>query len=151
MILNGNVLTEVLPLKDLYTVFNEHKRLKVFASKGRCCVICDREGSLLLVTVGKAGDRHVDLYTDDFVLITVDHTLPKSIAKKLGWTRSEIEALDNKQPMCEPCNKGKGNSLISDEEYREERLKQGYPQRIMGVEIIRQLVYNESIFNRSLV
>ena len=150
MILNGRQLTEILALNDLYTDYGGHKRLKVFVKKGRKCIICDREGVLLLVTVGTSGDRHVDLYTDDFVLMTVDHTLPKSIARKLGWTKSEIEALDNKQPMCEPCNRGKGNKTISDEEYREQRQKHGRPKRAEGVEVIRKLVYNQGIFNRSL-
>lgn len=149
MILNHRELTTILPLKELYTDYANHKRLKVFAEKGRNCIICDREGSLLLITVGPAGDRHVDLYTDDFVLMTVDHTVPKSIARKLGWTRSEIEALDNKQPMCGPCNWGKGNKQVTDEEYREQ-CKNRKPQRKVGVEIIRELVYNQGIFNRSL-
>lgn len=151
MILNHRELTTILPLSDLYSVYFNHKRLKVFAKKGRKCIICDREGSLLLITVGKGGDRHVDLYTDDFVLMTVDHTMPKSIARKLGWTRSEIESLDNKQPMCEPCNGGKGNKTISDEEYREQKQRYGTPRKRVGVEIIRTLVYNKGIFNRSLV
>ena len=151
MILNHRELIEILPLKELYTDYKGHRRLKVFANKGRCCVICERDGNLLLVTVGEDGDRHVDLYTDDFILMTVDHTMPKSIARKLGWTRSEIESLDNKQPMCEPCNGGKGNKVISDEEYKKQRVNATYPQRKIGVEIIRELVYNNGIFNRSLV
>lgn len=151
MILNHRELVEILPLKELYTRYAKHKRLKVFANKGRECIICEREGVLLLVTVGVGGDRHVDLYTEDFVLLTVDHTMPKSIARKLGWTRSEIESLDNKQPMCEQCNGAKGNEVISDEEYKERRMKFWQPQRKVGVEIIRELVYNNGIFNRELV
>lgn len=150
MILDNRELTTILPLKELYTVYSNHKRLKVFANKGRCCVVCEREGTLLLITVGKNGDRHVDLYTDDFILMTVDHTMPKSIARKLGWTRSEIEALDNKQPMCKYCNSSKGNEVISDEEFKERRMATYVPERKTGVEIIRELVYNQGIFNRSL-
>lgn len=150
MILNHRELREILPLKELYTKYKGHKRLKVFANKGRCCIICEREGVLLLVTYGKDGDKHVDLYTEDFVLMTVDHTMPKSIARKLGWTRSEIESLDNKQPMCEQCNGAKGNEVISDEEYKERRMKVWQPKRKVGVEVLRELVYNEGIFNRSL-
>ena len=151
MILDSRELTTILPLKELYTVYSNHKRLKVFANKGRKCIICDREGTLLLITVGKNGDRHIDLYTDDFILMTVDHTMPKSIARKLGWPRTEIEALDNKQPMCKHCNSSKGNEVVSDEEYRERRMQVWKPVRREGVELIRQFVYNSNIFDRSLV
>ncbi len=151
MILNHRELTTILPLKELYTRYAGHKRLKVFAEKGRKCIICDREGNILVITVGKAGDRHVDLYTDDFILMTVDHTMPKSIARKLGWTKTEIESLNNKQPMCEHCNGAKSNEVISDEEYKERRMKHWIPKRRVGVELIRQFVYNENIFDRSLV
>lgn len=105
---------------------------------------------MLLVTVDKGGGKHVDLYTDDFVLMTVDHTIPKKQAREMGWTRKQIEDLTNKQPMCIACNNKKGHKLVTDEEYKEQRLRNGYPQRITGVEVIRELVYNQGIFNREL-
>lgn len=151
MILNGNELIEVLPLSELYKVHNRHERLKVFAQKGRECVICGREGVLLLRTLDKGGGRHIDLYTEDFVLITVDHIVPKKVGKALGWTRSQREALSNKQPMCSPCNGIKGHSEETNDEFRERVVKNGYPRKVTGVEVIRKLVYNENIFNRSLV
>lgn len=151
MNLNGNQLIEVLPLKELYAVHQRHDRLKVFAQKGRECVICDREGVLLLVTLDKGGGRHIDLYTEDFVLITVDHIVPKKIGKMLGWTRSQREALSNKQPMCLPCNNKKGHSTESNEEFKERVVTNGYPQVRKGVEVIWQLVHNSNIFNRELV
>lgn len=141
MILNGNTLTEILPLSDLYTVYHEHHRLTVFVHKGRKCVNCDREGVLLLVTEGRGG-IHVDLYTDDFVLMTVDHIVPKKVGRQIGWTKEQIEDLLNKQPMCGPCNWHKGHKLT--QERREK------PPRINGSEVIRQLVFNEGIFNREL-
>lgn len=150
MKLNGRTLIEILPLSDLYSVYKTHDRLTVFVNKGRECVICNREGTLLLVTVEETGHRHVDLYTDDFVLITVDHIVPRKIGKEIGWARQQIESLLNKQPMCDPCNNKKGSKNLTNNEFKERRLKHGYPRKISGVEIIRQLVYNDGIFNKNL-
>lgn len=151
MILNGNTLVEVLPLKDLYSIYKDHERLRVFANKGRECVICGREGVLLLLTVDKSGGRHIDLYTEDFVLITVDHIVPKKIGKMLGWTRSQRESLSNKQTMCLTCNNKKGHSTETNEEFKERTVRNGYPHKVTGVEIIREMVYNNNIFNRELI
>lgn len=148
MILNGRILTDILPLRDLYTDYRTHKRLQVFVHKGRECVTCDRVGTLLLVTVDKGGQRHVDLYTDDFVMMTVDHIMPKAQAKRLGWGKKATEKLRNKQPMCSPCNGSKGCKIITNEKHSRKRAGKSQPQ--MGVEIIRKMVYNESIFNRNL-
>lgn len=152
MVINGRLLIEVLPLRDLYTDYRSHKRLQVFVHKGRECATCDRVGTLLLVTEDKGGQRHVDLYTDDFVMMTVDHIMPKSQGKKLGWSRRAIEKLRNKQCMCSPCNGAKGSKIITNERLaqsqRDKRKHQS--QSPKGVEIIRKLVYNENIFNRNL-
>ncbi len=148
MILNHKTLIQILPLIDLYTVYKDHKRLKVFVEKGRECVVCERKGELLLVTKGEQGDIHVDLFTDDFVLMTVDHIVPKSIAKRIGWKKSQTESLLNKQPMCVYCNSRKGNSDITVDEQR--TLQTSRPERKTGDEVIRELVFNEGIFNRSL-
>lgn len=112
MILNGRQLIEILPLAELYSAYFNHERLEVFAKKGRYCATCFRRGTLLLVTEevkGKnIGRQHVDLYTDDFVLMTVDHIVPFSL--------SADDTLENKQPMCEPCNHAKGSKTISNEQ-----------------------------------
>jgi 5-methylcytosine-specific restriction endonuclease McrA len=148
MILNGRTLLEVLPLRDLYIEYSEHRRLEVFVHKGRECVICNREGVLLLLVEDKGGGLHVDLYTEDFVLMTVDHTVPKSIARQLGWSKAEIEDLDNRQTMCDPCNNKKGNKPLLNNELRQTRVIN--PPKHKGVEVIRQLVHNENIFNKDL-
>lgn len=151
MILNGKLLIEILPLRDLYTEYREHRRLKVFVHKGRKCVTCERVGTLLLVTLQENGansSRHVDLYTDDFVLMTVDHETPRYQAKLLGWSKEVTESLYNKQPMCEPCNNSKGSKLLSNEELRERR--KHVKITFKGVEIIRQLVHNNNIFDKNL-
>lgn len=150
MILNGNTLTDILPLSELYTVYSEHRRLGVFVEKGRRCVICDREGNLLLITQEKTGAKHVDLYTDDFVLMTVDHIIPKYICKKIGWTKAQTESMLNKQPMCEPCNGSKADKLITSEDYKKIRAKSVIKPKSIGIEMIRRFVDNEHIFNKSL-
>lgn len=147
MKLYGKTLVEILPLSDLYTTYSTHHRLTVFVNKGRKCVVCGREGWLLLEAQGRDGSKHVDLYSEDFILMTVDHIVPKAVCKQLGWTPRERESIDNKQPMCDPCNNSKGSEVISNEELQERR-----PTPIFraGPEIIRQLVFNNNIFNREL-
>lgn len=146
MILNGKLLVEVLPLADLYTVYREHRRLKVFVHKGRKCVQCNREGVFLLITKdmnGKKPRYHVDLYTKDFVLMTVDHITPKYIAKKAGWSKRAIEALKNKQTMCTGCNGKKGHST-------RELVQKPTPPLRRGLGAIWDLVNNQNIFNTEL-
>ena len=146
MILNGRLLVEVLPLADLYTVYREHRRLKVFVHKGRKCVQCNREGVFLLVTQelhGKHRKLHVDLYTEDFVLMTVDHIVPKAQARKIGWSKQAIERLKNKQTMCDPCNHKKGDSMRGN-------IQKPTPQLRTGLGAIWQLVNNPNIFNREV-
>lgn len=152
MVIHGRKLIEVLPLRDLYTDYRSHKRLQVFVHKGRECATCDRVGTLLLVTEDAGGGRHVDLYTDDFVMMTVDHITPKSVARKIGWGKKAIEKLGNKQPMCGPCNWSKGSKTISNERLAQSQRdkKKHQSQSPKGVEIIRKMVYNENIFNRNL-
>jgi 5-methylcytosine-specific restriction endonuclease McrA len=148
MILNGRLLVEVLPLADLYTVYKSHRRLKVFVHKGRTCVRCSREGVLLLVTKEMKGKNkkqslHVDLYTEDFVLMTVDHIVPKYVAKNAGWSKAAIERLTNKQTMCDPCNGKKGHKTL-------EIQKIPTPPKKSGFGAIWRLVENQNIFNREI-
>lgn len=80
--------------------FKDHHRLKVFYEKGTKCVCCGIEGTQLALGVGR-GQKHIDVYTDDFYPLTVDHIIPKS----LGGT----DHPDNLQPMCCLCNWAKGD------------------------------------------
>ena len=146
MILNGKLLVEALPLNDLYTVYNKHRRLKVFAKKGRSCVRCGREGVLLLVTQetkGKQRKLHIDLYTRDFILVTVDHIVAKSIGRKAGWSRARIESIDNKQTMCSPCNSKKGDSVFQLDKIPTPPLRSEYGA-------IWRLLENNNIFNKEI-
>lgn len=38
-----------------------------------------------------------------------DHITPVSVARELGWTDEEIDALDNLQGACASCNNKKSN------------------------------------------
>jgi len=92
---------KILPLDELNTKYSNHKRLKVFHHKGLRCVRCPKEGFYLIEAIDKGGGVHVDIYTEDFQLMTVDHIKPRSI----GGT-FDIENLD---PMCEKCNSKKSD------------------------------------------
>lgn len=92
---------KILPMEDLYTKYSKHKRLKAFAEKGLKCVHCPKEGKYLIAAKDVGGGIHIDIYTKDFDLMTVDHIKPKS----KGGTY-DIENLD---PMCATCNTKKSN------------------------------------------
>lgn len=150
-------LVEFIPLAELYTTYRYHHRLEVFAEKGLECVACGRVGTFIIISKETDGYKqsrkrksvgrlHVDVYTDDFTLMTVDHIVPKKVAKELGWNVLRRESLDNKQPMCEHCNGRKGHKEISNEELGRrsmqanwQRMKNG---QLASINIIRELVPN---------
>ncbi|MCK9416673.1 HNH endonuclease [Candidatus Dojkabacteria bacterium] len=101
---------KILPLEDLQTKYSRHKRLKTFAQKGLKCVSCYRVGKYLIAAKDKSGQIHIDLYTKDFELMTVDHRKPK----RLGGTY-DIENLD---PMCCFCNTKKGGDYDVNEKHK---------------------------------
>ena len=151
---HGRELIGFLPLEDLYTEYAFHSRLQVFAEKGVECVTCNRVGAFLIISRenasykqsrkrGTVGKVHIDLYTEDFVLMTVDHIVPKFIARKNGWTHGMIECLDNKQPMCDDCNNGKGHKVESEEEQlaRKQKLKR-QSRSIVGHDALMELIPN---------
>lgn len=84
---------------------NKNKRLKVFKTKGFVCKHCGREGRFLIRNIDPGGNEHIDLYTEDFVLMTVDHIIPSSKGGSNG--------MHNKQPLCYKCNQKKGNKIIN--------------------------------------
>lgn len=98
---------EVLDIGFLYEEpLRRHRRLRVFAEKGLGCSYCGREGVYLIKTVGRRsyGDIHIDVYTNDFHLMTIDHVIPKS--------RGGSNDIDNLVPCCDRCNTKKGSKLI---------------------------------------
>jgi len=98
---HGFIPLKILPLEELQTKYSRHKRLKVFAVKGFKCVSCDRVGKYLIAGKDNSGALHIDLYTKDFELMTVDHIKPKS--------KGGSYAIDNLDPMCCFCNTEKSD------------------------------------------
>lgn len=97
---------KVYPLTYIYgSEAARHRRLFVFHYKGIKCVCpgCEMQGYYVILGRDQSGGLHMDLYTKDFVLMTVDHIHPKS--------KGGSEELHNKQPMCEPHNSKKGALL----------------------------------------
>lgn len=98
---------ETLPLRQLEE-YKEHRRLKLYYHKGTTCVECGRVGTKFLTVNLKFKNssitKHRDIFTDDNIMITVDHILPLS----KGGAR---EDLSNMQVMCQFCNSKKGNTV----------------------------------------
>lgn len=99
----GYTLVKSYPLSFLMTQ-NHHRRLKVFLHKGTICVTCGLEGTQVCLGIDKGGGTHLDVYTEDFKPLTVDHIIPKSKGGPM--------TLNNLQPMCQKCNTKKGNGEL---------------------------------------
>lgn len=94
---------EALDMSLLHHRFATHRRLRVFHHKGLACAApgCNKKGHYLIRARNKAGGYHIDLYTDTFELMTIDHILPKS--------KGGSNELENLQPMCNTCNARKAD------------------------------------------
>ena len=89
-----------------HDVYTTSLRYKTFIEKGYECVCCGRTGTYYALekSVGSNQNRaHFNLYSDDDVLMTKDHILPKS--------KGGMDCIDNMQTMCTICNSNKGNSV----------------------------------------
>lgn len=85
--------------------------MAVFIRDGLHCACCGLKGARLIRSRDKAGYSHIDIYSRDYVLLTVDHIIPR----KLGGANH----INNYQILCEPCNGRKADKVISVEELRE--------------------------------
>lgn len=97
-------LVKELPLQQI-AEHSTHRRLGVFVRSGFDCAnpACNQVGTRLIVASDRGGNAHVDVYTDDLTLMTVDHVVPVS--------KGGSNTFDNKVPMCQPCNSRKGNNF----------------------------------------
>lgn len=96
---------EMLSLELLDTKYKTHRRLRVFHHHGTKCShpTCQKEGTYLIKALNTSGGVHVDLYTDEFELMTIDHIVPKS--------KGGSNLIENLQPMCNTCNAQKADKL----------------------------------------
>ena len=92
-------------LEMLHSKFSTHRRLRVFHHHGKVCSNpdCNKEGVYLIKAQNTDGGFHVDLYTAEFELMTIDHIQPKS--------KGGDNTLENLQPMCHTCNTKKADKL----------------------------------------
>lgn len=102
---NGYKPVRMLDMADLYTKYNTHRRLRVFANKGLKCAYCQKAGIYLIMGLDNGGGIHVDVYTDTFELMNIDHVIPKS--------KGGQNTLKNLVPCCCKCNSKKSDNLLS--------------------------------------
>lgn len=92
-----------------FDVYPRSLRYKTFIEKGYTCVCCGRKGAYYALECNEKlnpNRAHFNLYSEDDVLMTKDHILPKSKGGK--------DCIDNMQTMCVICNKQKGNRIPDD-------------------------------------
>ena len=93
---------------DGFKVYTKSLRYATFYQKGCDCVSCGRKGAYFKLDAPdpietlQTSRRHFNLYSEDGILITKDHILPKRWGGK--------DHIDNMQPMCSICNKAKGSA-----------------------------------------
>ena len=89
-----------------YDVYTRSLRYKTFIEKGYECVCCGRKGAYYALECNEGSNlkrAHFNLYSEDNVLMTKDHILPRS--------RGGKDAIENMQTMCTICNSKKGSEL----------------------------------------
>lgn len=75
-------------------------RMRNFAHHGVACVECGRVGTQFRIQPSNNSQPHLNLFSEDGVLMTRDHIVPRVLGGP--------DTLDNLQTMCAPCNEQKG-------------------------------------------
>ena len=108
-----------------HDVYTTSLRYKTFIEKGYMCVCCGRVGSYYALEKSKGSNQnraHFNLYSDDDVLMTKDHILPKS--------KGGADCIENMQTMCAICNRAKGSTVpdgyVPSEEQKRKKSNRDY-------------------------
>lgn len=87
---------------DGYDVYIKSLRYMTFFQKGTTCSCCGRKGIYFKLDGDEdTNRRHFNLYSEDGMLMTKDHIIPKSLGG--------LDTVSNMQTMCRECNVRKGN------------------------------------------
>ena len=81
-----------------------NKRIRRLINFGPTCVFCLKQAKYFVYGKIVCEKKHevTDLYTEDFVQLTIDHIKPTS--------RGGTDGIKNLQCLCYSCNSQKGNS-----------------------------------------
>jgi 5-methylcytosine-specific restriction endonuclease McrA len=72
------------------------RRTRIHFEMGLECVTCGRTGIVYHLEVTRSGSFHLDLYSKDDVLMTIDHIKARA--------KGGMDIAANRQMMCDPCN-----------------------------------------------
>ena len=98
----GNFQYQFKVNNQVYTVKTGSQRLRLFLNN-RTCVICGRVGThFVLEQDHNHTNPHLNLYSDDKILMTKDHIIPRSKGGK--------DCMSNYQTMCLSCNAKKADT-----------------------------------------
>ena len=95
----------ILPDKSRYRLTNT---FRLIMEKGNICSSCKKSGTYFLQTERNNTDKFnvnacIYLFTEDNILMTRDHIIPRSAAGS--------DRLLNLQPMCSSCNRKKNSDI----------------------------------------
>lgn len=107
----------ILAINQLPKDFKKKKKWKIFFKKGFNCYLCNKQGVYLIESVDRKNMIHIDLYTSDFMMITMDHCHPAS--------RGGGSGIKNLFPCCHKCNKDKGILTIEEFAIKTKNMKRG--------------------------
>lgn len=82
-------------------------RMRVFHVYGTVCAHCGEKGTHFAVERSAFSEDirqwHLNLYSDNDVMLTFDHVMPKS--------KGGPNTLENAQTLCYPCNQAKADTV----------------------------------------
>lgn len=129
--LNGStIINEFSYEEGLKLVMNrsfESDRLYTLLKLGRKCVVpnCKVVGDKICVRVEKGGSVHVDLYSKDYTMLTIDHIMPKS--------KGGANHISNYQMMCLPHNTQKGSKITESKKLHEHTFLKSFKTFIKSI------------------